>query len=54
MLCVRAARVDLDHHVVEAGLRAQQQRGVLLDQLGLLVVDLHRHLGLAVLERRRR
>ena len=51
---VLGARVDLDHHVVEAGLRAQQQRGVLLDQLGLVVVDLHRHLGLAVLEIDRR
>ena len=44
------ARIDLDHHVVQAGLRPQQQRGVVVDQRRVLVVDLHADHGVAVLE----
>ena len=43
-------RVELDDHVVQAGLRAQQQRGVGVDQRRVLVVDLHAHHRVAILE----
>ena len=35
------ARIDLQHHVVEAGLRAQHRRGVAVERV--VGVDLHRH-----------
>ena len=37
----RRARIDLQHHVVEAGLRAQHRRGVAVERV--VGVDLHRH-----------
>ena len=44
------ARVHLEEHVLEPGLGAQQRGGVLLDVALVLLLELHRDHGLAVLE----
>ncbi len=46
------AGVDLDRHVLEPRPRAQQKRGVRVDELGVLVVDLHGDDGAAAVELR--
>ncbi len=45
-----ASRSDLDHHVVEVGLRPQQHGRVGVDQLHVLGLDVHADDGVAVFE----
>jgi hypothetical protein len=47
-VALAAARIDLDHHVVEVGFRSQQQRSVAVDQLHVLGHDVHPDHGVAV------
>ncbi len=43
--------IELDEHVLEAGARAQQRRGVGVDQVLVLLIDLHLHDRGPVLQR---
>ena len=44
------ARVDLEEHVLQAGLRPQERRGVVLDEAVVLRLELELHDRVAVLE----
>ena len=46
----RRARLQLEEHVLQAGLRAQEHGRVRVDHAGVLGVDVHRHDPAAVLE----
>ncbi len=50
MCPLAVAGIDLDHHVVEVGLRPQQQAGVGVDQVEVFGLDVHADDGVAVFE----